>query len=92
MSPRLRTFDLPGVELRFFSDDHLPPHFHAESPGKWACKVYFRRPPDRMIEVVYGRIPAKTRKRLCTLAEKRRAALYAEWESTVDVSDPGPEE
>jgi hypothetical protein len=93
--PRVTTFRLEGLELWFYSSDHLPPHFHAEKAGEWEVRVMFMREPDEMIEVVVSfkaNKPSKgDLKDLKAKAEEHRAALLVEWEAKVLVSDPGPE-
>jgi hypothetical protein len=33
--PKVDAFSVAGLVLRFYSNDHMPPHFHAEKPGRW---------------------------------------------------------
>jgi hypothetical protein len=83
-----------GIELWFNSNDHLPPHFHAEKLRVWEVRVFFLREPEEMIEVVYSakvRRPGKADlKEIIALVETNRANLYAQWEKVVDVKNPGP--
>lgn len=91
----MTAFRLAGLELYFFSNDHLPPHFHAEKAGEWEVRVMFMRDPDEMIEVVVSfkaNKPSKGHlKDLKAKAEKNRVALLQEWEDKVLAADPGPE-
>jgi hypothetical protein len=32
--PKVSAISLGGLDLRFYSSDHLPPHFHAIGPGE----------------------------------------------------------
>ena len=93
--PKVTSFSVNGLELWFNSDDHLPPHFHAEKRGKWEVRVRFMREPEEMIDVVYsesqGRPSRSDLKELRRLAERHRAALLEEWEAKVGVKDPGPD-
>jgi hypothetical protein len=50
--PKVATFSVAGLESWFNSDDHLPPHFHAEKSGEWEVRVRFRLDPNEMIEVL----------------------------------------
>lgn len=87
------SFVLAGLELRFFSHDHMPPHFHAEKPGEWEVRVFFLRNRSAMLEVKYSfrtNRPSKTDvKQLTALAEAHRVALLAEWEKKVSVKGRG---
>jgi hypothetical protein len=92
--PRVSCFWLAGLELWFNSDDHLPPHFHAEKCGDWQVKVHFMRARSEMVEVVYTRRPRHPTKgelrALLKQAEAHRLALFEEWEANVNVKSPGP--
>jgi hypothetical protein len=88
--PKVPAFSVHGLVLRFSSHDRLPPHFHAEKPGRWEVKVRFRLEPADMIEVVSKTKPrASELKELKMLAEEHRVALLIEWEAKVLVNDPG---
>lgn len=88
--PKVDAFTVAGLVLRFYSNDHMPPHFHAEKPGCWEVRVRFRRGPSKMIEFVTKKRPrASELKELKRLAVKHRVALMAEWEAKVSVTEPG---
>ena len=90
--PKVDAFSVAGLVLRFYSNDHMPPHFHAEKPGRWEAKVRFRRGPVEMIEIITKKKPmASELKELKRLAELHRIALLAEWEAKVSVTEPGAE-
>jgi hypothetical protein len=93
--PRLDAFTAPGLELWFNSDDHLPPHFHAENAGKWEVRVFFMRIPSEMFNVAWTTIRGRPKKRdlkaLGRLTEEHRLALLDEWHAKVNVKAPGPE-
>lgn len=82
-----------GIELWFNSNDHLPPHFHAERLGDWQIKVHFMRVQSEMVEVVYTarpRHPTKGElKELLLQAETHRVALLKEFDRKVNVKGPG---
>jgi hypothetical protein len=91
---RLTSFALAGLELWFNTDDHMPPHFHAEKPGEWEVRVYFLR--DRaMFEAKWttrARRPSRGALRArAALAEANRAGLLVEWEQKVSVKTRGGE-
>lgn len=85
--PKLKAFRLAGLELWFYSQDHLPPHFHVERGGEWQVRVYFMRVPEKMVDVVYSfraRRPSKADlKTLKQKAHQHRMRLLAEWEEKV---------
>jgi len=91
--PRLACFSVVGLELWFNSDDHLPPHFHAEKAGEWQVRVHFMRDREEMIALVYTRSPRHPTKGelkvLLREAERNRVALLKEWEAKVNVKSPG---
>jgi hypothetical protein len=87
-------FQVAGLYLWFNSNDHLPPHFHAEEDSEWEVTVRFLRARDRMIQVEWGKkkIRRGLLKKLCVLAETHRAELLAEWQEKVLTTTPGDEE
>jgi hypothetical protein len=88
--PRVDAFTVAGLVLRLYSNDHMPPHFHAEKPGCWEVRVRFLRDPSKMIEFVTKKRPrASELKELKRLAVEHRVALMAEWEAKVSVTEPG---
>lgn len=81
---RLTLFSVDGLDLRFYSSDHEPPHFHARKPGSWEVRIF-------LLESTYSvrwqrtrRISRKENGTLLNLAEKHRADLLREWEANVD--------
>lgn len=52
--PEVVSLVLHGLDLWFNSDDHLPPHFHAEKPGEWEVRVYFLRAAAEMFELSWS--------------------------------------
>ena len=78
----VKAFNIAGLKLWFWSNDHDPPHFHSKRSGEWEVKVHFMLEPSAMIEVKWSnvKIPARTLKSLCSLAQNHRASLLAEWE------------
>ena len=88
--PKVSAFSLAGWALWFNSNDHQPPHFHAEKGDDWQVRVAFLLNPDAMFEVVYtnrSKRPNKADlKELAELAAKHRAVLLDEWHAKVKVS------
>jgi hypothetical protein len=90
---KVDSFQSEGLQCWFNSDDHLPPHFHAEKPGEWEVRVYFLRAPKEMFETKWSKRkgnPSKaTLGSLAKRVEAERANLLVEWESKVNVKAPG---
>jgi hypothetical protein len=87
---KVDAFTVAGLVLRFYSNDHMPPHFHAEKPEHWEVRVRFRRDPSEMIEFITKKRPrASELKELKRLAELHRIALLAEWDAKVSITAPG---
>lgn len=88
--PKVDAFSVAGLVLRFYSNDHMPPHFHAEKRGHWEVRVRFLLDPSEMIEVLTRQKPkASELKRLKRLAVQHRVALMTEWQAKVSVTEPG---
>jgi hypothetical protein len=96
--PKLETFTLEGLTLKFNSYDHLPEHIHVLQPGgKWEIRVYFmscnegfldfeyKKPPDP--PAGFDGISKSERKQLLEKILQFRLELLAEWEKKVDVSE-----
>lgn len=91
--PKVDTFSVAGLVLRFYSNDHTPPHFHAEKLGHWEVRLLFRRDPTQMIEFVTKKKPRPAElKELKRLAELHRIALLVEWEAKVSITTPGADQ
>ena len=90
---RVTSFALDGLELWFNSDDHMPPHLHAEKPGEWEVRAYFLRGRAAMVETKWttraGRPSLAELRALAALVEANRADLLVEWEQKVNVKTPG---
>ncbi len=82
--------EVDGCELFFNSDDHLPPHFHAEYERGEVRVVYLRDPPE--IEIKWGQAPRRSAARsLVDGARTHRLELHDEWSRKVNVRTPGLE-
>jgi hypothetical protein len=88
---KVDAFTVAGLYLWFNSNDHLPPHFHAEKSNEWEVIVRFLRDPSEMIEVQWQlRSPGGAMlKKLRSAAEEHREVLLVEWEKKVLVNTPG---
>lgn len=87
----VKAFQLPGVKLWFWPNDHAPPHFHAKRDGEWEYKVNFMEPDARMFEeewsVKRNKKPTRDLKQIRDLVKEHREKLYDEWQKSVQV-DP----
>lgn len=81
--PTIKAFNIDGLKLWFWSDDHDPPHFHAKRSGEWEVKVQFLLDSSEMIvEVWANKKPSrKTLREITSLAEAHRAKLLEQWEA-----------
>ena len=95
MVGKVTSFAVAGLDLWFNSDDHLPPHLHAEKAGEWEVRVYFLRGRADMFETKWttrvGKPSGGDVRELRQLVEDNRANLLAEWEQKVNVKAPGGE-
>jgi hypothetical protein len=84
---KLECFAIPGVELWFFSQDHLPPHFHAKRRGQWEVRVFFLEGSrGKMFEVVWIKVKEVPKGDLKLLEENvsgKRVEILGEWERKV---------
>jgi hypothetical protein len=97
---RVSTVKFSGLDARFYSNDHLPPHFHLEKDGEWEVKVKFLFDhKNDVFELVYGKGPTEKQKKqiLQTIRKKNknkdelsvREKLLKEWEEKVSTKSPG---
>ena len=82
---RVTCFQVPGLSLWFNTNDHGPPHFHAEHSGEWEVRIYFLLDdPARMVEQKWGRSLSRQHLRaLVRQTEEHRAQLLQEWQEKV---------
>ncbi len=77
----IRAFQIPGLRIWFWSNDHDPPHFHVQRRGEWVIKVEFLASAEAMFEVVSGKRPkAAIQKKLAELVAAHRAELLEQWD------------
>lgn len=83
--PKVDCFQIAGLTLWFWSNDHDPPHFHAKKDGEWEIKVKFMLAEEEMIELKWGDMPgSKVLKGIRKQAVDHRAELLGEWEEKVN--------
>jgi hypothetical protein len=90
---RVDAFKIDGLRLFFNSHDHGPEHFHANKPGKWEIRVFFRL-CDEKSELVFDyklRFGAERssgeRKQILEYVLKHQDDLLIEWENKVCVKE-----
>lgn len=73
-------FQIAGLKIWFWSNDHEPPHFHVMRKGEWELKVSFMLASSEMIEVLGDAGPSqKVLKNLIQLTELHRLELLEQW-------------
>ena len=85
--PTVSAFGIAGLDLRFYTNDHEPPHFHAIKRGDWVIRVFFTQCTKD--ELVYGQEGTSTkaptsavRKALLEQVLAHQFDLMVEWEAT----------
>ncbi len=87
--PRLEVFEIEGLVLVFYSNDHDPPHFHVKRRGEWELRIFFLECTEDHLasEEVFSKrgcsMGAKHRRTLCRLIDGHRGELLREWERKV---------
>ena len=86
---KVECFSLSNLKLVFYSNDHLPAHFHVIA-GNWEIKVYIETTTRSSLHysIKWSRLRRKTpsAKSLRAIAAKvcdHRLQLLAEWERKV---------
>lgn len=96
--PKLETFRVEGLILKFNSSDHMPQHIHVlKLGGKWDIRVYFMTCMEGFLDYDYKKPPnppddfdgisKSERKELLEKILQHRVELLAEWERKVEVSE-----
>jgi hypothetical protein len=73
-------FEIPGLKIWFYSNDHEPQHYHVMRPGEWEVKVKFLLDRREMIEVIWGSPRGKDLKPIIKLTNEHRPELLEQWE------------
>ena len=85
--PKVDAFQMDGLEVRFFSNDHMPPHLHVSRSGEWHIKVYILETTNRDLshDIVFVRrsISGSVKRDLARLVALHRESLLREWEDKV---------
>ena len=77
---KVDSFEVPGCNCVFYSNDHPPPHFHVKSPGEWEMRVFFLEDPPRCeMKFEVTQIAGRVRRQVSKLAADNREALFIEW-------------
>lgn len=77
---RIAAFEIPGLKIWFYSNDHEPPHFHVKRRGEWEVKVHFLLEAGEMIEILNGKPASKVLKQIISLTEQHRLELLEQWQ------------
>jgi len=82
---KVNCISFPGYDIRFFSEDHLAPHFHVIKTGEWHIRVYFLQSTEENLAWDY-KYPAKRKrptgrflKELRNEVHEHRDLLYREF-------------
>lgn len=62
-----------NIIIRVYANDHLPPHFHVITPDADALVGIGK------LEIIKGRLSAKTEKTALAWAAENRALIASEW-------------
>lgn len=87
---KVEAFAIGGLELWFYSSDHLPAHMHVSRAGHWEIRVYLLECAENHLacDRVWGSSPSRRYRRMILEAVLRhRVALLEEWEHKVCPSD-----
>jgi hypothetical protein len=88
---RLTCFEIAGMHLWFYSNDHEPPHFHVKRKGEWEYRVNFLRTAGGMFEVIWSRKKAQMsksdRQLLEQMIEQHRFEILREWEEKMNMHE-----
>jgi hypothetical protein len=79
--PVVATVD--GVKVKFYYDDHPPPHFHA-SFAEFEVQMEIET-----LQVIVGELPGAKLRKVRAWAESRADALRAAWIACESGLDPG---
>jgi len=88
--PKVDAFSIAGLDIWFWSNDHMPAHFHACRVDEWEIVVRFMLSTENALdyEIKWGSEPSgKDRKALLRAVLANRAKLLQEWESKVDTKE-----
>jgi len=81
---KVTTICFSSRDAWFYSNDHLPYHFHLAKPGKWEIRVYFLKSFENMFEIKYGKGPSgREKKTIFRMVDPVRENLLREWEGKV---------
>lgn len=72
-----------GVVITIYADDHPGPHFHARY-GEHDAQIAISGP-----EIVAGRLPRTTQRRVLRWAQVRQSELWEAWDRAQQGEHPG---
>jgi hypothetical protein len=83
---RVEVFAIDGLELWFYSSDHLPAHIHVSRAGEWEIRVYLLECAENHLayDRVWGGEPSRRHRGMILEGVlQHRVALLEEWERKV---------
>jgi hypothetical protein len=84
--PVVAAFTIDGLRMWFWSNDHIPMHFHVERPGEWEIAVDIMGSVTELSYTVkWGSGPnGSLRAQLLAQVNTHRVALVLEWSAKVN--------
>ena len=85
--PHIAAFNLAGLTMDFYTNDHDPPHFHVIKAGHWKIKVHFTQCTERYLDYILlvdkrGSPDSKTLRMILRQVLAHQHELLEEWEAT----------
>ena len=80
---------IEGLEIKFYSNDHEPEHFHVRKKGEWEIKVFFRLSNEmNLVYELKWKLKSlgpssKDKQQIYEYVEQYRDYLENEWERKV---------
>ena len=78
---RVKAISFPGIRAWFYSNDHIPPHFHIQKAGEWEAKVEFLSDVGDMFKFEpWSTVPSsRLVRRMEKIVALRRESILDEW-------------
>lgn len=82
-------YQLDGIVIVFYSNDHAPPHFHARKPGEWEIRVFLEDSEDAAFHFDFkwqSKAEGLSRSEISLISEfvrSNRESLKLEWKTFV---------
>lgn len=89
---RVEAFEIEGLMLIFYSNDHRPPHFHVKKTGAWEVRVFIETTTDDFLDL--GHVfqkkhgpSGRLQRQIAEQVSAHRSKLLEEWEAKVHDDD-----